>query len=70
MIDPSDVLQMSLFRRGGLTVARQVQSLFPRRGLEEFVDPTRKAHEPAVVGRAWSADELRRKSFDDLHKLW
>ena len=40
------------------------------RGLEEFFDPNRKPHEEAVYGRAWTFDELKRKSFDDLHKLW
>mmetsp|Transcript_5388 Transcript_5388/g.21347 ORF Transcript_5388/g.21347 Transcript_5388/m.21347 type:complete len:138 (+) Transcript_5388:126-539(+) len=40
-----------------------------RRGIEEFLDT---AHRNAdfITGRAWTAKELRRKSFDDLHKLW
>lgn len=40
-----------------------------RRGLEDFLDTIRPG-EPAYVGRAWTAPELRRKSFEDLHKLW
>ena len=40
-----------------------------RRGLEDFLDKA-KPGEPLYVGRAWTAAELRRKSFDDLHKLW
>jgi len=35
-------------------------------GLNHFID------DPAAMpaGRSWKAVELRRKSFDDLHKLW
>lgn len=40
-----------------------------RRGLEDFLDKARPG-EPLYVGRQWTAAELRRKSFDDLHKLW
>jgi len=38
--------------------------------MEEFFDPERKAGEPFVAGRAWTVVDLRRKNFDDLHKLW
>lgn len=40
------------------------------RGIEEFFDRNRLPTEPVQVGREWTADELRRKSFSDLHKLW
>lgn len=40
-------------------------------GLDEFRDTT--SNEELLkdqVGRQWTVTELRRKSFDDLHKLW
>jgi Mitochondrial 39-S ribosomal protein L47 (MRP-L47) len=46
-------------------------SRFVMAGLSDFRDSvprSQRAAEP--VGRPWSAKELRRKSYEDLHKLW
>mmetsp|Transcript_3972 Transcript_3972/g.4586 ORF Transcript_3972/g.4586 Transcript_3972/m.4586 type:complete len:119 (-) Transcript_3972:307-663(-) len=42
-----------------------------RRGVQEFWrNPEIAGSTKVQTGRAWEARELRRKSFEDLHKLW
>lgn len=40
------------------------------KGFDDFLDPPRKPTEVFSAGRGWTLADLRRKDFDDLHKLW
>ncbi|KAI7888493.1 mitochondrial 39-S ribosomal protein L47 (MRP-L47)-domain-containing protein [Mucor mucedo] len=39
-------------------------------GLYQFFENNESLPKQNWTGRAWKAQELRQKSFDDLHKLW
>lgn len=39
-------------------------------GLEEFFETPLQEGDKPRTGKEWKAADLRRKSFDDLHKLW
>ncbi|KAI9296038.1 MRP-L47-domain-containing protein, partial [Neoconidiobolus thromboides FSU 785] len=53
-----------------LTSIRSNQSRIFR-GLEEFFENgTALPKDKITTGRSWRPDELRLKSFEDLHKLW
>lgn len=53
--------------RGMNGLIGSVRRVLPRRGLEEFFDANPTA---PIAGRKWQARDLRRKSNEDLHKLW
>lgn len=46
-----------------------IHSTRPTLGFEEFFDQ-KKPNETIIAGRAWTSADLRRKGFEDLHKLW
>ncbi|KAI8977922.1 mitochondrial 39-S ribosomal protein L47 (MRP-L47)-domain-containing protein [Pilobolus umbonatus] len=56
------------------TTARPILSESPTTtkpaGLYQFFENNEPLPKQNWTGRAWKADELRQKSFDDLHKLW
>jgi len=61
----------ALGRLSSASNARNFNSSRPvSAGFDDFFDAKLKPGEMLVTGRAWTVDDLRRKSFDDLHKLW
>nr|XP_004652378.1 39S ribosomal protein L47, mitochondrial [Jaculus jaculus] len=50
---------------------KSLHTTLPRKGLEEFFDdPKNWGEEKVKSGAAWTCQQLRNKSNEDLHKLW
>ncbi|KAJ2373668.1 54S ribosomal protein L4 mitochondrial [Coemansia sp. RSA 2607] len=63
--------QFGIFARQLSTRRAAQNSAFIGRGLEEFFEKGQRLPVSRdQTGRAWSASELRQKSWEDLQKLW
>mmetsp|Transcript_6183 Transcript_6183/g.9323 ORF Transcript_6183/g.9323 Transcript_6183/m.9323 type:complete len:150 (-) Transcript_6183:133-582(-) len=62
----------SVFKNAEFVLPRvqYFHSTAPKFGIEEFYDQNVKDNETLITGREWTVPDLRRKSYDDLHKLW
>ncbi|KAI8879761.1 MRP-L47-domain-containing protein [Backusella circina FSU 941] len=52
------------------TVRNAVETTTKPKGLYQFFENNETLPKQIWTGRSWKAQELRQKSFDDLHKLW
>jgi len=72
----------TFLRQSSLSVFKSERQ-HPTRGIEEFFDEQLKTNieeftksqgqvgaKPVVTGKPWATEDLKKKSFEDLHKLW
>ena len=64
--------QLSFYSSSSSSMARSKKKHSPigAEGFEQFFEKKEKIDEIVQIGRGWTVPDLRRKSFDDLHKLW